>query len=220
MLRLSSDSWQEKYPHLVKHDPTMPIAFGRKSSWIAVKADHNRPVAEYFIDGSPVACDWVEGTVAAIEGKVYILPPTETGWVLVRYDNILVPNDPSQMFGTDRILDNASTVFGEVQLFASYSVSSSAVWLKSVSGKLVRAYMSHVDGGGALGEPTKVEEQWNLMDYDQSDIVHKAAYERHVIPGYEVVMTVAESWSVNPSRLADYTFVQKSGYYGKANETS
>ena len=197
-----------------KFNPEKPINFGRKTIWSAIKSDSCSKVAKFLNIGESNKCNWVEGTIRAYNGDVFILPSIEN-WVIIHGWGLPIPNTHTDMRFADNFLNYLSNEFGEAQLFGNHRVSSSAFWMKATNGKLDRAYIVGDGEGGMIGNPTTIEEKMNLIDFSSPEINNEEYYKNRTYPGEDEVFEVAENWSINPQKLESIPNIGNEGYYGR-----
>jgi hypothetical protein len=127
-------------------------------------------------------CNWVEGTIRAYEGEIFIIPSIKN-WVIIHGWGLPIPNNPNDLCGSDKFLNALSLEFGEAHLYGNHRVSSSAFWMKSISGELNRFYIVMDGTGLEKGAPTDVEQAWNLVDWSSPKIETETYLESSLYPG-------------------------------------
>jgi hypothetical protein len=204
----------ERYKYLSIKDPKKPINFGIKTIWCAVKSDNHENIADYLNLDKSKTCNWIEGTIRAFEGEIFIIPSIEN-WVIIHGWGLPYPNNPSDFAGSVKFLNLLSNEFDEAHLYGNHRVSSSAFWMKSVKGELKRLYLVMDVSGISIGEPTEIERKWNLIDWSSPEIESEQYWDNSVFPGEEEVLEVSGNWSLNPMKLETYIPIGEKGIFGK-----
>lgn len=80
-------------------------------------------------------------------------------------------------------------------------------WIKATKGRITRIYSYLGESGENIiikGEPTAFEKTMNLVNTFSKEAKSESYFERTdlVIPDEELVMKIAENWSVNPTTLS------------------
>lgn len=180
----------ERYQHLRSRDPKNAINFGIKSIWCAVKSANHENIADFLNLDKSKTCNWVEGTIRAYEGEIFIFPSIEN-WVIIHGWGLPFPNNPNDLAGSDKFLNSLSNEFEEAHLYGNHRVSSSAFWMKSLKGELKRLYIVMDGMGMAKGEPTEIERKWNLIDWSSPEIESESYRDNSVYPGEDEVIEVS-----------------------------
>lgn len=203
--------WEQE---LEMKDPTKPINFGYKWVWVAVKTENTERLLEVLkLDGVKQA-NWVEGTLQACNGDVFVLPPIE-GWILISGLGLPNPSSKDGVVASKLLIDKLSEAFNEAQLFGNHRVSGTAFWMKSVNGQTVRLYCI-ADGNNYIeGELTDVEKKWDLIDTNSPEAQNEEYWDKMVYPDAEHVLEVAKNWSINPMELEGKENVGAFGYIGR-----
>ena len=181
-----------------------PVAFGYKSTWLAVKADTTEAVCAALSLTRQNQATWAGG-VAKARGKtwVFVTPPVD-GWVLVVTDRSLSSDSDDNVERLSGLLNQLSREFGEAHYFGSYRVVGYVAWFKSVDGQMARAF-SYADGTlfANLGATTDAEADLGYPDTTGLDAVTlwDALDETDARMDEEDPMRIAGAWSVNPLEL-------------------
>ena len=192
--------------------PDSPVAFGYKCLWLAVKTTDNVRLGELLGLKEIKACNWSVGINRACEygsdnRSVYITPSIGP-WTLAVGWGLPSGDSPEQIKKVKQILETLSGEFGEAQFFASQRVSEFHTWMQASDGNITRAYGAvSTEGVNTIveGEPTEFEKSIRLAD-TLSDEARDEAYFRQkdmVWPDEELVMEVAQHWSVDPTALEE-----------------
>jgi hypothetical protein len=177
-----------------KRNPELPISFGFKATWVAVKTDDPARVAISLEFGNTKKCTWEEGVEKGYSGEAYFLSPPIGGWVLVlgEWRGLDDKSLRSQ-------LERLSEQFGEVQYFGTHRVVEYHAWGRFARGRMIRAY-------SYLGERGEV-----LLDVGEKTTDELDVLDENAIPNEQTVMDIAAAWSVDPSMLAERTDLRGSG---------
>lgn len=180
-----------------KQVPDLPISFGYKSSWIAVKNGNPEIIAQLLNIKNAAESNWKNAFIKLDNDRKYIfITPPIDNWTLIigewREDEF------------KPIVETLSTKFGEAQHFITHRVSEAHGWILAKNGKVIRAYAYVGDQGENIyveGEPTEFEKQYNLINTFSEEAQNPEYFEREDIftPNEEFVMQLAENWSVNPT---------------------
>jgi len=199
---------------LEKRDSSKPINFGHKWIWAAVKTENTDSLLKILNLEKLRQANWVEGAIQAKGTDVFILPPIE-GWILISGGGLPIPDHQKGIEKSKAFLNKLSKEFGEAQLYGNHQVSSSAFWMKSVNGQTVRLYCI-ADGNNFIeGEPTEVEEKWDLIDTNSEEAQKEAYWEKMIYPDAEHVLEVAKNWSISPMELEEKENVGAFGHLGR-----
>lgn len=199
-----------------------PIGFGYKCMWIAVKTTDQEKIADLLGFDKSQKTNWKNGIENAYNNSLFITPPIDEWTLIVGYG---FPREDNG-HGLSKIKDllaRLSSKFGEAQYFASHRVVEYHCWIKSIDGKSVRAY-GYVGESGenieVFGEETTIEQTYKLGNTLSAEAQQDEKYyarEDLTYPDEEMVMEVAESWSINPTTLDERIDVKGLGIVGKLN---
>ncbi|WP_338841734.1 hypothetical protein [Flavobacterium ginsenosidimutans] len=168
------------------------IDFGYKMQWFAVKTDNKKRIAEILKLQKVSNCNWELGIKKAYDNSIFITPQIGK-WTLVCGNNF--------SYGTEKqILIELSKEFGEAQFFATHRVSDYHCWMKAIDGKLIRlfTYSDEYENGYIMeGETTEIEKKYVVLNSSTED---DAAHIDFI--DEEIVMEIAENWSINPTKLS------------------
>ena len=183
----------------------MPIDFGYKTVWIAVKTDNKERIAEIIGLKNIQSSNWKSGIETAYGNGVFITPQIGQ-WTLAAGIKLNNNNNLENINRLEKTINKLSAEFGEAQSFGTHRVVEYHHWMKSINGKIARVY-SYIGESGesikvfgelteseiglnlfnSLSQEAKSDEYWNREDLDYAD--------------EELVMKIAENWSVNPTKL-------------------
>jgi hypothetical protein len=205
---LFSNKKEPKQPAI----PDLPIGFGYKNKWLAIKSTNNAEVAEFLNIQNIEIVNWEMGVNAGYGSKVFITPPLN-GWVLV----LGVDISDVDAIETKELLESVSKTFGECQIFSTHRVSDYHFWALAKQGEIMRMYA--IAGAELLvmyGEPTEVEQKYKLIDMFPDDGIDDSFWENEnlTFPDEELVMEIAESWSINPTKIEELNNVEGLGLTG------
>lgn len=190
-----------------------PIDFGYKIVWIAVKTDDKIEVANILKLKNQKPCNWKSGIESAYENSVFITPQIGN-WTLAVGMKLPYGDTLESIEKLENVLNKLSSKFGEAQFFGTHRVVEYHHWIKSVNGKTVRMYNYIGDIGqnikvfGKLTEPELGLDLFNSLSIEAQS---ESYWEREDLdyPNEELVMKVAEKWSVNPTKLSKRTDIKK-----------
>lgn len=207
----------DRYKYLENNNPQTPIDFGIKTVWIAIKAKNSCEVAQYIELDNQKEVNWIEGTIRAYEGDIFITPNLN-GWIIIHGWGLPTPDSK---FGSDEtvaLLNYLSGKFEEAYLFGNHRVSSVAFWGKSLKGKLKRLYVVADGTGKVIGEPNSLELKWNLIDLSENKPnPNKDEWDKLKYPGEDEVIEIAEYWSINPMEISKLENIEGKGITGRMN---
>lgn len=173
--------------------PDMPVPFGYKSQWFAVRTTDTQAVADVLRLKRLERANWRTGMSGADAGYYFVTPPVH-GWTLV-----VNPHMPdlsgSEEPGPLLVLERLSAAFGEAGYFASHRVVGYHAWVKAERGEIVRGYAYVGERGETIldqGGLSPAERDANLAFTDLDA-------EEAVLPGEEDVLLMAKLWSADPS---------------------
>lgn len=197
-----------------------PIDFGYKTVWIAVKTGNKERIVEILGLKNIQSSNWKSGIETAYDNGVFITPQIGK-WTLAVGIKLINNNDLENINKLEKTINKLSDEFGEAQSFGTHRVVEYHHWMKSVNGKITRVYSyigesaESIKVFGDLTEPeiglnlfnsfskeAKSDEYWNREDLDYAD--------------EELVMKIADNWSVNPTKLTERKDIQDElGLIGK-----
>jgi len=185
--------------------PDLPISFGHKCMWFAVKTDNLRKVAEILKLKGISACNWQVGIDRAYRGSVFI-PPTIDGWTLALGWGLPHGDEKESIEEVKSILQILSMEFGEAQFFSTHRVVEFHCWINAAKGNIERVYSYSGESGQNIaieGSPTEFEQTLNLGNSFSEEAKNEKYFEREDIvwPNEHILMRVAAHWSIDPSKL-------------------
>lgn len=188
-----------------KNIPDLPVAFGYKCMWFAVKTDDKHRLAEILKIKNISDCNWQTGIDAAYNGSVFITP-TISGWTLACGWGLPHGDTKAGIEEVKTILRSLSKEFTDAQFFCTHRVSEYHCWIKATLGQVERVYSFSGESGANLaveGFPTAFEQTMNLANSLSDEAQNEEYLEREdlVWPDEEILMQVAEHWSIDPSKL-------------------
>jgi hypothetical protein len=169
--------------------PDFPIAFGYKSSWLAIRAASAETVARAFKADPFQHCNWHDG-FQIISGNACFVCPEINGWVLVVGDQWF-DFEAATLESEFGFLRSLSRTFGEVQLFSTYRTSETHSWARIIQGQITRAY-AYCDSESRCNFGNITIEERELL-FKPSRIDWNATEEN--------VIELSELWSINPTKL-------------------
>ena len=197
-----------------------PIDFGYKIVWIAVKTDNKAELSKILGLKNSKPSNWKSGIENAYENSVFITPQIGE-WTLAVGMGLPLGDSQESIEKLEKVLNELSSEFGEAQFFGTHRVVEYHNWMKSVNGKMERIY-SYVGESMAnikvYGKPTEPESNLNLFNSLSEEAKSDEYYDREDLDyaDEELVMKIAENWSVNPTKLTERTDIKTElGIIGK-----
>ena len=189
--------------------PDRPISFGYKCIWLTVTADNPKDVADFLTLKNQRPTNWTQGIEEAYAEKIFISPSVDSLIFIVGINLPGLDTEDSIKAAT-KLVNELSLKFGHADYFVTHRVVELHGWMKSVDGRLSRAYSYLGESGENLivaGEPTEFEKQFNLVDTFSDAAKQDDYYDKEglIIPNEELVMKIAENWGVNPTTLEQRT---------------
>lgn len=184
--------------------------FGYKMAWLAIKNTTPEEIIQKVSLPEAHTINWNEGIDKIYEDhgnpSAIFITPQIRGWSLVAgwYCFDFNSKDGKLEKLKDRMAE-LSTVFDEVQAFASHRVSEYHHWLLAKNEKVERCFACDGGGSGVLyneGELTDAEKQLPRYKLKGSQWY----------PNEEDVMTIAGKWSINPTTIDSADINGKSCY--------
>ena len=197
-----------------------PVGFGYKCMWIAVKSDDQYKIADELGIDKSVKTNWKSGIENAYNSSLFITP-TIDGWTLIVGYGFPQEESDNELTKIKNLLNQLSSKFGEAQYFATHRVVDYHCWIKSIDGKTVRVYGYIGESGENIevfGEETAIEQKYKLGNTLSEEAEQDEDYfsrEDLTYPDEEMVMEIAENWSINPTSLDQRTDVTGLGIVGK-----
>lgn len=199
----------------VDSTPDLPVAFGFKMSWLAIRTKDFDGVCEAIGISDQQSANWADGIKSAYKRFTFVSPPT-AGWVFVVSRWIPEISKPNST-APDRLtplLQNLSETFGEAQYFGTHRVVDYHAWALAIDGAEIRAFAYLGETGEILadrGNETEAEQDLGFdfaasLSPDDSAAENSAASDLITddgdrFPDESDVMLVAEKWSLNPQTL-------------------
>ena len=184
-----------------------PKSFGYKLLWFAVKNASKQEIINLLELSALGQSNWANGVNQAYDNRIFVTPEIE-GWTLVCGNGLLHKLDKENE--DVELLNKLSSKFGEAQYFYTHRVTEYHIWAKSINGKLERYYSYIGEQSENLkieGNPTEVEKGKKLVNTFSEDAKKDTYFEDEtlVTPDEELVMEIAEDWSINPTEIEKYT---------------
>jgi len=210
LYRKNSSTGQTYYASTVPStvDKTIPdsaVSFGYKCMWFAVKTDNKNKLAEILKLKNISDCNWQVGIDKAYNGSVFITP-TIDGWTLACGWGLPHGDSKEGIDEVKNILQALSKEFGEAQFFCTHRVTEYHCWIKATNGQVERVYSYLGESGENIvieGQPTEFEQTLKLANTFSDEAKDEKYFEREdlVWADEELLMQVAENWSIDPTKL-------------------
>jgi hypothetical protein len=197
-----------------KQSPTserVARSFGIKCAWLAIRSQEPEAVVSALCLQQVKLTAWPDGlaAVAAHPHRQALKPvfvcPAVDGWVLCPFSFALASLEQFDFAQLSR-------QFGETQRFLTYGVTDLHQWERWVDGELVRRFGAEADVLlFEIGEPSEEETQVRLSRPDAGTATPRLGDE-------DMVLAIAERWSVNPMSLNERTGLPLEGWLGGLTE--
>ena len=202
---VTADYRPKEKPTKISTNPDNPVDFGYKIVWIAVKSDNKAGIANVLKLKNGQPSNWKSGIERAYESGVFITPQIGK-WTLAVGMGLPQGDDLKSIEKLEKLLNQLSTAFGEAQFLGTHRVVEYHCWMKSVNGKIERIYAYIGESGENIkvfGKSTAPEEGLNLFNSLSAEAQSESYWNRDDLDyaDEELVMKIAESWSVNPTTL-------------------
>jgi hypothetical protein len=197
-----------------------PVNFGYKIVWFAIKSDNKEKIAELLNIKQTSKSNWEKGIEKAYSDGVFITPQVGE-WTLAVGMGLPLGDSQESIEKLEKVLNELSSEFGEAQFFGTHRVVEYHNWMKSVDGKIERIYSyvgESMENIKVYGKPTEPESNLNLFNSLSEEAKSDEYYDREDLDyaDEELVMKIAENWSVNPSKLTKRTDIKiELGIIGK-----
>ena len=208
-------------PLKVSDSTDKPVNFGYKMVWIAVKTNQKNRLAEIIKLKNIKKANWETGIEAAYNDEVFITPQIGE-WTLITGTGIPNKGDSLEnILELENFINDLSAEFGEAQFFGTHRVVEFHSWMKSINGKTERIYSyvgESMETIKVFGVPTEAEDGLNLFNSLSKEAEQEEYFEREDLNFADetLVMSIAEKWSVNPTKLLERTDIKNElGLVGK-----
>lgn len=205
--------------------PDKPTGFGYKIAWIVIKSDDPREVAQSLKLLEIQPANWRTGLATAYEHydtHVFITPSIE-GKVFV-VGAIPDPGDSEHPDECTSLLEELGKIFDPVFYFGTHRVVGFHAWARIDKGKISRAYAFDGDQGITIwdkGEQTSEEKKLGFKFFaDVPPQGQEQGYRERKdlrFPDEEDVMSIAEAWTLNPTKIDQMNLPESVGLVGKAS---
>jgi hypothetical protein len=219
LYKKKSSSGQTYHPSTVPStvDKTVAdsaVGFGYKCMWFAVKTENKNKLAEILKLKNISDCNWQVGIDKAYNGSVFITP-TIDGWTLACGWGLPHGDSKEGIEEVKHILQSLSKEFGEAQFFCTHRVTEYHCWIKATNGQVERVYSFLGESGENIsieGQPTEFEKTLKLANTFSDEAKDEKYFEREdlVWADEELLMQVAEHWSIDPSKLDERQDIEPS----------
>ncbi|WP_062060146.1 hypothetical protein [Aquimarina longa] len=193
-------------------DQDKPIDFGYKIVWIAVKTHNKIQLANILEIKNLTPSNWKSGIESAYKNSIFITPPIGE-WTLAVGMGLPLGDTKQSIEKLEKLLNSLSTEFGEAHFFGTHRIVDYHNWMKSVNGTTKRIYAYVGESGENIkvyGELTTPEIGLHLFNSLSKEAKSDTYWEREDLDyaDEELVMKIAESWSVNPTKLTERTDIK------------
>ncbi len=200
-------------------NPDIPVGFGYKIMWIAVKIDNQEIVAQTIGLKKTKPSNWKTGIDKAYEDAIFITPPIDN-WTLIVGMGLPTGDSKESIDQVSDLLNRLSKQFGEAQFFCTHRVVEYHCWIKSTNGKIDRIYSYLGESGENIvikGQPTEIEKKYNLIDTFSEEAKNDNYFDREdlVFPDEQLVITIAGNWSIDPTLFDKRTDIKGLGLISK-----
>jgi hypothetical protein len=180
----------------------VPVPFGYKISWIAVRSSNGETVAKSLGLKDLNICSWKQGIEQAYARKGTFITPVVEEWTIA-----IGMHPEAGQANFLAYLETLSKEFGEAFYFGTHRVVGYQAWGRAKEGKAVRAF-------GYLGErgeflidvgdrtPEEIELRIGIKDHDSA-------------PDEETVLDLAGMWVLDPREIDLHTKATGPGLIGR-----
>jgi len=186
-----------------------PKNFGEKSVWIVVKTTEIKDVLHNLKVKRIEKCSWESALLR--DDNIFVTGPIN-GWVLLVGWDILKPDYNNGMKNVNYYLDELSNVFGESQYFLCQRTTDTAIWSKSINGKIERTYAIGDNFFYQEGSITPLESEMCLIPNNPFLPENEYLFNQYVYREISHVLKIAENWSFNPSKMTEIKDTPGFGY--------
>ena len=200
---------QDREPNV---EPDLPVNFGYKMAWFAIRTTDTGGIAEAFRLSQAVPANWASGVGIvrreADAALAFVAPPVE-GWTLVVTTLDIAAEDQDKAQKILALLSDLSRQFGEALHFGTYRVVDYHAWFHARDGAVTRAFSWCPETEGIvvnIGATTEAERARGLGDLSRMtfDALLEAGDQPDPTarpPTEEDVVELAAVWSVDPLTL-------------------
>ncbi|RKP57996.1 hypothetical protein D7Z26_00330 [Cohnella endophytica] len=196
--------------------PDLPVGFGYKTQWIAVKTSDTKSVVDSISLTDVHEANWRTGFAGTGSGYYFVSPPVQ-GWTLII--NPLMPDLGAEISSDPlsfplKAISYLSQRFGEAYYFGNHRIVGYYSWAKASKGIVERAFGYLGESGTIMldqGVPTDEETSLNLVF---SNLTINDGMKH---PDEEDVLSIAKQWTIDP-RMTEGEYNLGVGYSGKLNK--
>lgn len=181
--------------------PDLPVSFGYKATWIAVRSEDPAAVARALGLKNVKVASWADGVERADRLRgVFVSPPVD-GWVLALGK---LPDADGEAF--ESFLADLSRHLGQVFFFATHRVVEYHAWAAADAGRITRAFAFIGDQGEFplnIGDRLPKETELGVGEPDMESA-----------PDEDHVLAIAAALTINPLELEQHEDAVGPGLFG------
>ncbi|MGD9923486.1 MAG: hypothetical protein AB7V13_18885 [Pseudorhodoplanes sp.] len=190
-------------------DPDLPMGFGFKMAWLAVRTEDTRGVAAALGLAGVERVNWRAGLGTVYDDRlgethVFVTPPV-AGWTFVIGLPLPHPAGDSYADKMTPLLLQLSRRFGEAQYFLSFPPADHFAWARARAGRLVRAFAIAPAGvTWSSGHLTAEERAMGMGLFELRGVRGRegdAGGRMLLYPTERHVTELAGRWGLDPTRL-------------------
>ncbi len=209
---------------LFSKEPDAPAAFGYQMAWLAIRSRNTAAILNALGLEEYEPCNWSSGIGVVYDhtlgdDHVYVTPPVK-GWTFVVGLPLPYPAGRNYTDKLTPLLVSLGGRFSEVQYFFAFPPIDFYAWARVADGRLVRAFATGDEGVvWNKGRTTKHERALGLKLFELRGVKGRrgdAGGELILHPTEDHVMRLAESWSLDPTRLDGLPQSRTVGYIAQA----
>lgn len=186
--------------------PDLPIPFGMKVFWLAVREDDPEVVMEKLGCTDREVSNWQNAFYCMGKTDRVFVTPCFGGYVAVI--NLNSPLEEKEQ------LDRIAAKFEELQFFSTMRIVDLSCWARYFNGRLNRRYYYVGESGETYwddGELTAEERELGLTKLPYSGMEQLEDYDDFTFPGEDDVDELAAKWGFDPF-MSEYQEEKSTGF--------